>query len=341
MAPIRRRRYRAKPGTPTLRDVAHSAGVSTASVSRALTRPELVSDASREGILNVAREMGYVPNAAARALSARVSKLVGVIVGTLGDPLAGLAVQGLASRLEQDGWAIMLATAGEGAQGSAPRIRELVAHGCDAIALFDVNATGGQTRLAPVSSVPCAWLDQAGPAGATQTSGFDRARALVLGARYLHELGHRHIGLFGLGRARVIAAVQDALENSGVVPVSTPIAADLQDGGAVRERLETLLGLPFPPTALLCGSDSLAGTVLRECALLGVPVPGQLSLVGFGDTDLARQTRPALTSIRVPAYEVGRAAAEFLIAAVVGQTTSTIERTVKLVVRESTGIAPA
>lgn len=92
---------------------------------------------------------------------------------------------------------------------------------------------------------------------------------------------------------------------------------------------------------MICGSDAAATAILHECRLQGIAVPGKLSVVGFGDTGLARQARPALTSIRVPAREVGIATADYLMAAIAGQTQGVRQVAVKLVARESTGPAPA
>jgi LacI family transcriptional regulator len=339
--PVRRRRQSIHAGTPTLHDVARAAGVSTASVSRALTRPELVSEALRESILSAAHGLGYVPNMAARTLSGRPSKLVGAVVGALDDPLASQALDALTRRLEADGWALMVGTAGDDAEASAQRTRDLIARGCDALAFFGVVVPKDREALFPGRSVPCACIDQAGPDEAALAVGFDRARALALGARYLRELKHRHIGLFALGQTRLIGGVRDALAGTDIVLLDAAAATDLQNGRADREILARILALPDRPTALVCGSDTAAAAVLRECVQQGVLVPGQLSLVGFGDTDLARQTRPGLTSVRVSASEAGIAAAEFLLTALTGQIPPATERAVKLVVRESTGPAPA
>jgi LacI family transcriptional regulator len=300
----------------------------------------LVSEALRESILSAAHGLGYVPNVAARTLSGRPSKLVGAVVRALDDPVAGRAIDALTRRLEADGWALMVGTAGDDAEASAQRMRELVARGCDALVFFGVVAPKDREALFPGRSVPCACIDQASPGEAARAIGFDRGRALALGARYLRELRHRRIGLFALGQAWLAGALREALAATDVILVDTAAAIDLRDASGVRETLARILALPDRPTALVCGSDAAAAAVLRECVLHGVPVPGQLSVVGFGDTDLARQTRPGLTTIRVSASEAGIAAAEFLLTVLAGQIPPATERTVKLVVRESTGPAP-
>jgi LacI family transcriptional regulator len=336
-----RRRRRSAPGvTPTLRDVARAGGVSTASASRALARPELVSEALRRAIVGVARDLGYIPNAAARTLSGRVSKLVGAVVDTLDDPVAARAIEALMRRLEAEGWTLLLATAGNGPGEAARRMRELVLRGCDALALFGVAAPADPAALPSARRVPCACLDRARPGEMALGAGFDRGRALALGARYLRELQHRRIGLFALRQTWLAGDVREALGDVDLDLFDTAATTGTQEGRGVREALDRLLAQPDPPTALICGSDAAAGAVLRECAQRGLPVPGSLSLIGFGDTDLARQTKPGLTTLRVPAQQAGIAAAEFLLAAVAGEPRPAIEGAAKLVVRDSTGPAP-
>jgi LacI family transcriptional regulator len=335
----RRRRRSAQGATPTLHDVARVAGVSTASASRALTRPELVSEALRQAIVGIARDLGYIPNAAARALSGRASKLVGAVVDTLDDPVAARAIGALMRRLEAEGWALVLATGGDGPGEAAQRMRELILRGCDALALFGVAAPADATALASTRRVPCAAIDRARPGEAARGAGFDRGRALALGARYLLELQHHRIGLFALRQTWLAGEVREALGDANLDLLDAPAATDIQEGRGVSEALDRLLAQPDPPTALICGSDAAAGAVLRECAQRGVSVPGQLSLIGFGDTDLARHTKPGLTTLRVPARQAGIAAAEFLLAAVAGEPGPATEGTAKLVVRDSTGPA--
>lgn len=333
---IRRRRHYPRAGTPTLRDVARASGASTASVSRALTRPELVSDALREPILSAARALGYVPNQAARTLSGRRSKLIGAVVNTLDDPLAAQAIDALTRRLAEDGIALVLAVAGDDPQASLQRLRELVARGVEAVALFGLAASPEPWRL---RAVPCVSIDRA--SAATDAVGFDRGRALALGARYLRELRHGRVGLVALGQAGAGSAVRDALGVTDLTVVDHAAEVDARDGSALRDALQTLLALAEAPTAIVCGSDAAATAILHECQLQGIAVPGKLSVVGFGDTGLARQARPALTSIRVPAREVGIATADYLVAAIAGQTQAVRQVPVKLVARDSTGPAPA
>lgn len=321
---IRRRRHAQTTRGPTLHDVARAAGVSSASVSRALTRPELVSEAVHDRVKSAIRTLAYVPNAAAQALSGRRSRLVGAVVPTLDDPVMALALESLTRELAVGGVALILSLAGDGAGASEQCVRGLVARGAEAI-VFGAGATPVDPgSLFPQLKLPSASLDEAAANGASACSGFDRAKALALGARYLRQLGHTRIGLFAMGVDRWIGAVRSALAGTGI---------DIVGGSDALDHWRTL---PAPPTALICGSDAAAVALLHECSRREIAVPAQWSVIGFGDTELSRLVRPALTTLRVPAREAGRALARNLLALLEGRSEAPAELLAKLVARETT-----
>jgi LacI family transcriptional regulator len=125
--------------------------------------------------------------------------------------------------------------------------------------------------------------------------------------------------------------------------VGTLIGADEGDGGAGLAEgpsaIGGLLDLDDTPTAIVCSSDLEALAAVRECALRGIDVPGEVSVVGFGDREFARHARPALTTVRVSAAAIGTHAGEVVLAALRGEPTSLVEVPLKLVVRETTATA--
>ena len=330
----RRRRNNAAPGALTLREVAKAAGVSTASASRALTRPELVSEALKEQVERAALTLGYVPNAAAQSLSGHPRRLVGVVLGGLEDPIAMAIVRAMEHRLASRDVTLLIATGADTQVETAKRVRELVGRGADAV-LFG----NGAVPLRPSSEtqphrIPWAALD----AGARDqdidsASGFDRARAYALAATYLGNLGHRRVALLARGGDRLAAAVGAAM---GETDILLSRAAAPKDGApGIATWLSALRGLSAPPTALVCGSDALAAAALDACRRQSIVIPQELAVVGFGDSDLARYTRPTLTTIRVPTAEAGVAAAEYVLALLEGRPAPVARLAVKVIARES------
>jgi DNA-binding LacI/PurR family transcriptional regulator len=104
-----------------------------------------------------------------------------------------------------------------------------------------------------------------------------------------------------------------------------------------RATIRALLDQDSPPTAVVCSGDVEALTVLRECVLRGIGVPGRISIVGFGDWEFARHAMPALTTLRVSGATLGAQAGGAVIAALRGEPLRLSEAPVKLVIRESTG----
>ena len=330
-----RRRARGHEPRPTLHDVALAAEVSTASASRALSRPDLVSEALHARVKAAAAAFAYVPNAAAQALSGRSPRLVGAVVGGLDDPVTAAGLESLARELALHGAGLVLAIAGDGKDATMECARGLVARGVAAV-VFCGGATldeaGGPSPGLPV---PCASLDDAVVASASARSGFERAKALALGARYLQEIGHVRVGFLAIGGHAHGHDLQRELAVAGITVFEGQLGREAPPGqgvGAVLDRWQAV----SPPTAIVCGSDAAAVALLDECRRRDLAVPAQLSIVGLGDSELSRRARPSLSTLRIPAREAGKALAGSLIATLEQRPTAPTELFGKLVAREST-----
>lgn len=331
----RRRRAKASKG-PTLHDVARAAGVSSASVSRALSRPELVSEAVLGRVIAAIGHLGYVPNVAAQTLSGRSSRLVGAVASTLNDPVTMQALESLTRELGAGGVALALCIAEQDVAASRECVHSLIARGADTIVFC-----GGAMPIEPGAWDPdgrvcIACLDEGAAGEGLTWSGFDRIKMFVLGARYLQQLGHVRIGFLGVGADRHINRARGMLAQPDIDILDAGPAANSSAGSGVGEALDHWCKLPNPPTAVICGSDMIALAVLRECRKREIEVPAQWSVIGFGDTEISRQARPALTTLRVPAREAGQALARALLASLEGRAAPPAELSAKLVAREST-----
>ena len=323
----------------SLRDVARAAGVSVASASRALNARELVSPGLKARILAAADRLGYVPNLAARSLATRRSGLVGVLVESLVDPLTAGLVEALDRELQRAGYRVALAFAGQSAAETSIRIRGLLAQGMDGLLVLDEEALSPEdTKAFRARGMPWLVLD------AKRDQGRDvigRRAGAALACRYLLSLGHQRIGVLAAERSGVDAALREALAGTAAVALAMEPAENRSRDDSLRDALTDLVDRPDPATAIICHSDSQAMAALRECYASGLSVPHQISIVGFGDTELAKHTWPSLTTVRVSMNDSGVQAAEALLAMLGGQAAPIGEPAVKLVVRESTAVAPA
>jgi LacI family transcriptional regulator len=337
----------AKP-TPTVQDVALAAGVSTATVSRALNQPQSVRPALRAQVLAAVQQLGYVAHAGARAMSLKRSGTVGCIVPTIDNAIFANGLQAFQRRMAEAGRVVLLAISDYSPAQEEAQAQALLARGVDALALTGTSQRPSLIALLQQRGLP--WVHTGAfpaPAG-TACVGFRNREAIARAVRYLLDLGHRRIGMLaGLTRdndraAERVAGVRDALAQAGLELPARGLVESPYVMQAAREATRHLLQGPTRPTALLCGNDVLAFGALLEAAAMGLEVPRDLSVVGFDDLDLARQWRPALTTVHVPTETMWTLAADYLLGAMDKATLEPVQREieVELVVRASTGRAP-
>lgn len=337
---IGKRRPRPRGSQATLTDVARAAAVSTASASRALTRPEAVSDELRIRVSEAANVLGYVPNSAARALACRRSGSIGVVTGNLDDPGMAPALVALEARLTDAGWDLLLGS-GSGGKDETPLAgaRALVSRGVSALVFLGVGPPSELREVRGIQRLPCVSVDRADRTGFTASAGLDLRRAGELIADYLGQLGHRCMAVIAEPRSVISTLVVEALGADQALGGSPPAVMRIGDE-PLAEGILRWLALPNSPTAAICVSDAAALAVMHACACHGIDVPGRLSVVGFGDSPLARCVSPTLTSVRIPARAAGIAAAEYLLARFAGRVPDLAEWPVKLAIRGSTGPPP-
>lgn len=331
---------------PTVQDVALAAGVSTATVSRSLNRPQDVRPALRERVMAAVEKLGYVAHAGARALSLRRSQTVGVVVPTVDNAIFAAGLQAFQARMAQEGFLTLLAVSDYSPAQEQAQAQALLARGVDALAFTGLSQQPELMTLLAQRGLP--WVHTGSypaPAGSACV-GFRNREAMAHAARYLLDLGHRRIAMLaGVTRdndraAERMEGVRAALTAAGIRWPARLCAESAYDVAAAREATRALLA--EQPTALLCGNDVLAWGALLECQAQGVQVPAQLSIVGFDDLPLSSHWQPALTTVHVPTVPMWTRAADYLLARLDGSLSELrqSEVAVELIVRSSTAPPP-
>jgi LacI family transcriptional regulator len=176
--------------------------------------------------------------------------------------------------------------------------------------------------------------------------GFDNRAAAAIAAKRLFELGHRRLGMLAgiaanndRARSRIDGFVA-ALADRGIEPGSISIEEAAYQIGEGRAAMERLLAKAPDVTGIFCGSDILAIGALYECRRRGIGVPERLSIIGFDNLEIAAYTEPALSTLDVPAYEMGIEAANFIATSAGRPTVKRVELEVQLIERQTTGAAP-
>lgn len=334
-APPSRRRSRRPDRVASLADVARAANVSTASASRALARPELVSEAVRVRVVEVASRLGYVANAAARSLSTHRSGLVGAVLGDPADPLVLQMLEAAERSLSAHGLGVVVRVACA-ASPAAACAQMLAARGVDGLLFVGGRATPGPEASKPVGALPQVRCGQIPGSDVASPGETIERRGLALARAYLQQLGHTRIGILELRRDEGAHTRTPPQEDSTIIAERVDRFDDVD---AVRSAIRRLIENAV--TAIVALSDMAAAAALRECRTLGIAVPDRMSVTGWGDTPLARCLDPQLTSVRVPGSASGRTAAEYLVAALAGRTFTWPDLPLKLAIRESTGPAPS
>ncbi len=314
-----------KSSAPTLEDVARLAGVSTASISRALNDPDKVARPTRDKIEAAIEALGYTPNFGGRALASNRTDTVGAIIPTMANAMFASGVQAFQEMLSEAGINLLLATTGYDPDQELRQIKALIAHGADGLLLIGDSRPDSTRAFLKKRNVPhvICWSlrDDAGP----QHVGFDNRAAVYDAMQHVLSLGHRRIAMIcgvreGNDRASdrldgVVASIADYGQGAELVQVREATYR-LEFGG---DAFEEIMAQKPRPTVIMCGNDVLAAGALKRARELGIDVPGEVSLVGFDDIGLASVVTPPLATVRVPQIEMGREAARLLLARLSGQ----------------------
>lgn len=329
----------------TTHDVARRAGVSQATVSLVLGgNPRArVATATRERVLQAADELGYRPNLLARGLVRGRSYALGVVVPDLSNPFFLDVVTGVQRVAAEAGYAVLPGDTRE--TTPARHLEALRARQVDGVVIDGLGAaTLPHEALADLKVMLVDEPSERWPGVAS-----DALAAGRLAAEHLAELGHTRVAFVGPAteahgfRMRERGFFQ-ALRAAGI-PLPSERLRRVPAGVAGGQRaIKALLALPERPTGIFCASDLIALGALKGCLAAGVEVPGEVSIVGCDDVEMARVVTPELTTVAVPARELGARAARLLIRQLEGQEISTRPSKplpVRLVVRGTTAPARA
>ena len=308
------------------KDVARLAGVSTATVSRVLNSPERVDAQTERRVRDAVAKLRYVPHGAARALRSRRSRMVGAVVPSFDYALYARTTSAMQAVLDAHGYAMVLA---EHHYDLATEVRvteQLVRHGVDAFVFVGLFHDPALFAMLSGEAKPYVLTWGVDPAGQHPSIGFDNRAATFEMTRHLIALGHTRFGLLSAptpGNDRSTergAGVRAALADAGLSLDERLVRYGPIDLRAATSMMRELLAAPMRPTAVVATNDVFAVGAMIACREAGVRIPEDMSVTGVDNTDLGATQTPALTSIRTPIVEIGRAAAEQVVARLEGRT---------------------
>jgi LacI family transcriptional regulator len=214
---------------------------------------------------------------------------------------------------------MLLACSNYSPQREAAEVRALIERGVDAMLLVGQDRLPEVYDLLRLQQVPFVTTCVYDEAAAWPTVGWDNVKESGRIADYLLDIGHRRFGVIaGITTdndraAQRVAGFRSALKRRGIELADTCVIERPYNVPDARGAMSALLRMAEPPTAVLCGNDILAYGALQECLWRNIQVPQQVSITGFDNIEMAAHCRPGITTLHVPAYELGERAANILL----------------------------
>jgi LacI family transcriptional regulator len=333
----------------TIKDVARLAGVSVATVSRVLNASAPVRADTRARVLQVARELRFAPNGAARTLSRRRAGALGVILPDLYGEFFSELLRGIDQEAQRAGHSLLVSSSHHDSRGVAAAVRAMRGR-VDGLLVMAPDIRADALDAALPDGLPVVLLNRAAgvAAASVMVDNYGGAHSMT---RHLLAVGHRRIGFLAGAADNADSdererGFQDALRESEVAhEPELCVRGDFAEEGGWRGA-RALLSLAHPPSVIFAANDAMAVGALSALREAGVDVPEQMAVVGFDDIPVARFLHPPLTSVRVGIASLGERGAALLLHALAersppGTPPRSIVLPTELVVRGSCGAQAA
>jgi len=328
-----------------LKDVARLAGVSVGTVSNVLNHPDKVSADTARKVLDVIERLGWVRNDAARQLRQGRSAMLGLVVLDVANPFFTDVAAGVEHVANANGRVVLLTNSGEDADRETRALRLFESQRLDGLLVAPVGDDVAPLEAVRARGTRVVLIDRLASSPGFSSVAVDDRLGGRLAIDHLLERGHRHLGFVGASTAIEQVANRLTGARAGVAGRDgvrlEVFESQAMNAGAGRSVGEQIAALPAGdrPTAVFAANDLLAIGVLQAFLLAGLTVPGDLALIGYDDIQYAASAAVPLSSVRQPAFEMGRRAAELLIHEIESGGDVVPEQVVfepRLVVREST-----
>jgi LacI family gluconate utilization system Gnt-I transcriptional repressor len=325
-------------------DVAQLAGVSAQTVSRAISRPELVTETTRHVVQRAIERLNYIPNGAARNLATSSSRIVAIVIPTLSSSVYAEEVSQVMRVLEAQGHSVLIGDSEYSVEREEHLIQSFLERRPEAIILTGTEHSPRARRLLKQSGVITVetWSLDAPPIDLAV--GFSNVAAGLSVGRHLVARGYRSIAFVGgiahqdfRAHARYQGLVKALREAGHPKPPAIGLQMPLRAGDGVA-GLERLLSAHPGTDAVFFSADSLALNAMLEFRRRGIEVPKRLAICGFGDYDLSDSVQPRLTTVQIPAARMGELAAQMILERIAGRKLPdhSVDVGFRLVIRDST-----
>ena len=324
-----------------LNDIARYVGVSPITVSRALRKPELVSPATRARIQDAVEKLGYVPDLVASSLASRRSHAVAIILPTITQALFADTIQGLSDTLRSEGYQLVVGESGYSDEIEASLVAMLLGRRPDGLVLVGGEHLPPTRRLLANAGVPVVEIWELPDQPIDSVVGFSNYQAMYAMTDYLLNRGRRRVAFLSTRcNQRALARLEGYQACLRAHGVSGSVIAMPKEAGEPTDAVAEFINLveAHPDIdAVCCSDDLIAMHILFACQRRGWPVPERFAISGLCDLDLARKVYPALTTVRIPSYQIGREAGQLILKRLSGSVTGPrrLDLGFEIVVRET------
>ena len=330
----------------TIIDVARLAGVSIATVSRALHNPEIVSKKTRDRVTEAIKSVEYTQNEAARILRLNRSKTIVALVPNIGNPFFSEILLGIESVASENGYSVLIGNTGNDEKKELTYLSFLKSNRADGIILLTgrdpfsvIPKNNGALKSASIPTVvACERI-----AGFSAPQVFvDNHNAAATATRHLVSLGHRHIAHITGPKGNILTADRLAGYREALAGLGMDERYIIQGDFTVKSGIDAfsrLFALEDRPTAVFCANDEMAMGLISALVGHGFSVPRDISVVGFDNIQFSHCMNPPLTTIHQPRYDIGRVAMEKLIKEMSDEINPDPHKTIlttRLIIRKST-----
>ncbi len=312
------KRVRSRKGAPGIVEVAARAGVSPATVSRFYNNPDVVKGPTRKRIEAAAGDLGYIRDRMAGSMHNRFSGTIGLVVPTIDNAIFAEMIEAFSTQLLHHDRTMLIAAHGYDLTREVAIIRSLLERRIDGIALVGMDHEAVPLNMLQQRDVPVVAMWSYSEQSALPCIGADNFEAGRIVTDHLINLGHTDIAFIfadsrgnDRARARREGAISSIKSHAlDVKPENIHVCA--YDIGEAKRLAKGILA-NHRPTAIVCGNDIISHGVVFACQSIGVSIPGNISVVGIGDFRGSAEMEPGLTTVRLPAKQIGSLAASTLI----------------------------
>jgi len=331
----------------TITELSKITGVSRSTISRVLNRPHLVKQETRDRVLKALKDNNYVYNALAGGLTKRKTATIAVILPTITNPVFALSTKGIQDKAQKRGYSILLGSTNYSGKSEFKLLTLFHEKRIDGIVFTGTPLSKESIEMTSRFEIPYVITWEKSDEQGVSYVAFDNKKCGFNVTEYLISLGHRHIGMIAGKFSETSRASKRWLgykEALSMNSINYDESIVIQKGYSVtngKEAAGRLLRAPERPTAIVCANDILAIGAMAAAKEMGLKVGVDVSITGFDDLEVSEALNPSLTTFKIPAYRMGKIAAQVLIETIEGEINEPQQYLLEpsLVIRDSTGQA--